>query len=434
MPNDTVTENAALPAPRNLIVCFDGTSNEFGRENTNVVRLVQSLVRDPQRQLVYYDPGIGTLPEPGLFTGFGKKLSEIAGLAFGAGLNGKITGGYRYLMENWRPGDRIFVFGFSRGAYTARALAALLHLFGLLPAGAQNLLPYLLRKFMSSSREYKAGGAQGPAKPGLEPEGRYKDFCAAWREAFARDVPGQPERRLPVHFLGVWDTVKSVGWVWEPLSLPFTAFNPSVQVVRHAIAIDERRAFFRQNRFSVGPAEFGQDLIERWFPGVHADVGGGYPPDQGSLWRVAFCWMVGQAHAQGLAFDPVRLGQVIRAGLASGDLADAPRSVEAVLAAAADLRAWAEPAHESLTAGWWPAEVFPKLVSARLQVGGEWVWKNRPHLNLGVYRHLSESAVLDESAVQRIQTLPDYRPRHAMAALFPQTAAGNEAKAKLGPA
>ena len=287
---------------------------------------------------------------------------------------------------------------------------------------------------MSSSREYKAGGTSDPSKPGVEPEGPYKDFCAAWRDTFARDVPGRAERRLPVRFLGVWDTVKSVGWVWEPLSLPFTAFNPGVRVVRHAIALDERRAFFRQNRFAPGPEEFAQDLVERWFPGVHADVGGGYPLERGSLWRVAFCWMVEQTLAHGLAIDAERLDQVIRSlpavHRATGSNLPSP-DVAQVLAAAAELRAWSEPAHESLSGMWWPAEVFPKMIAKRVQAGGDWVWKNRPRLNLGAYRHLPDDAVLDQSVIQRICEQPDYRPHHVPAAAFPQTDAGREAKAKV---
>ncbi len=422
-------------ATRDLVLCFDGTSNEFGRENTNVVRLVQSLVRDPERQLVFYDPGIGTLPEPGLITGIGKKISEIAGLAFGIGLAGKITGGYRYLMENWRPGDRVFIFGFSRGAYTARALASLLHMYGLLPAGNQNLLPYLMRKFMASSRAYRVGApgvSVGEARPGVEPEGEYKDFCASWRDTFAHDIPDHPDRRFPVHFLGVWDTVKSVGWIWEPLSLPFTAFNPSVKVVRHAIAIDERRAFFRQNRFTDGGATYGQDLVERWFAGVHADVGGGYPVAQGGLWRIALCWMVEAAHAQGLAIDGERLDQVLR-GLPASAARTPSRSVDDVLRAAEDLKAWAEPAHESLTGAWWPGEYFPKLVGTRVQENGRWVWKNRPRLNKGGFRRLSETSVLDASVVARMHALANYRPRHAQVAVFPQTPQGEAAKRFLGP-
>jgi uncharacterized protein (DUF2235 family) len=126
---------------RNLIVCFDGTNNQFGAHDTNVVRLVQALERFGERQLVYYDPGVGTLPEPGLLAQVASRVSELVGLAFGVGLVGKIERAYAFLMRNWQPGDRVFLFGFSRGAYTARALAGLLHMFGLLRPSHENLLP-----------------------------------------------------------------------------------------------------------------------------------------------------------------------------------------------------------------------------------------------------------------------------------------------------
>src|SRR5262249_11558385 len=135
---------------RNLILCFDGTNNQFGTENTSIVRLIQVLDRDPERQLVFYDPGVGTLPEPGYVSALGKWLSKVVGLAFGAGLFDKVANAYCFLMEHWLPGDRVFVFGFSRGAYTARALGALLHIYGLLPSGSENLVPYLLRLFRAS--------------------------------------------------------------------------------------------------------------------------------------------------------------------------------------------------------------------------------------------------------------------------------------------
>src|SRR5215470_327638 len=106
--------------PRNLVVCFDGTNNKFGPENTNVVRLVQVLDRDPDKQRLYYDGGVGTLPEPGALTTFGKRMSEIVGLAFGGGIEWKVQEAYQFLMEMWTPEDRVFVFGFSRGAYSAR--------------------------------------------------------------------------------------------------------------------------------------------------------------------------------------------------------------------------------------------------------------------------------------------------------------------------
>src|SRR5262245_7388450 len=112
---------------RNLVVCCDGTNNQFGSRNTNVVRLVQVLHRDPCKQRLYYDPGVGTLPEPGALGKIAKKLSELQALAFGAGLSRNVEEAYSYLMDVWEPGDRVFLFGFSRGAYTVRVLAALLH-------------------------------------------------------------------------------------------------------------------------------------------------------------------------------------------------------------------------------------------------------------------------------------------------------------------
>ena len=85
--------------PRNVIICCDGTNNQFGVENTNVVRLIQILDRDPEKQCMYYDPGVGTLPESGLFTRFAKWLSKVAGLAFGAGLTTDVLEAYTYIMQ-----------------------------------------------------------------------------------------------------------------------------------------------------------------------------------------------------------------------------------------------------------------------------------------------------------------------------------------------
>src|SRR5882672_8524855 len=125
--------------PRNLVICCDGTSNEFGRRNTNVVRLVQLLDPNATTQLVYYDPGVGTLPGAGLRTRLGKTISQMADLAVAVGLEGKIERAYRYLMNTWQPGDNVYVFGFSRGAYTARVLCGMLNAVGLLHAQSDNL-------------------------------------------------------------------------------------------------------------------------------------------------------------------------------------------------------------------------------------------------------------------------------------------------------
>ena len=118
-------------SPQNIVICFDGTNNQFGANNTNIVRLIQVLDRDCQR--LYYDPGVGTLPEPWLRTRAEKEISLVCGLAFGQGLIEKVQSAYQFLIENWESGCRVFLFGFSRGAYTARVLAAMLHAMGLLP-------------------------------------------------------------------------------------------------------------------------------------------------------------------------------------------------------------------------------------------------------------------------------------------------------------
>jgi uncharacterized protein (DUF2235 family) len=99
-------------------------------------------------------------------------------------------------------------------------------------------------------------------------------------------VSSSPDQRhFAVHFVGVWDTVSSVGWIWNPGTYPFTAGNPSVELIRHAVSVDERRGFFRENLIRREP---GQDALEVWFPGVHCDVGGGYPEEESGLWRTSF--------------------------------------------------------------------------------------------------------------------------------------------------
>jgi uncharacterized protein (DUF2235 family) len=354
---------------RNLIVCFDGTSNQFGGYDTNVVRLVQCLERFGGQQIVYYDPGVGTLPEPGVLTAAAKRLSEILGLAFGVGLLAKIERAYAFLMRNWQPGDRVFLFGFSRGAYTARALAGLLHMFGLLAPSHENLLPYVMRLFARSRNV-------------SDKHSRVWQLSARFRNTFARHA-GVAHGRFRVHFLGVWDTVSSVGWIWDPVKFLHTASNPSIATIRHAVAIDERRSFFRQNLFADDV--HGQDLQEQWFPGVHADVGGGYPEQDGGLWREPFTWILEEARQAGLVTDPERERHVLTR--------TAPPE-----------QPWAEPQHESLTWKWWPAEFFPKLRYSK-QTG-----RRLPSLGLGRRRTIDAAAQLHRSVGLRRASLKNYAP------------------------
>lgn len=359
--------------PRNLVICCDGTNNEFGPENTNVVRLVQVLQRDTDEQHLYYDPGVGTLPEPGVWTRLGKAVSKWLGLAFGTGLTAKVEMAYAYLMENWRPGDRVFLFGFSRGAYAVRVLAGMLHALGLLPHGGNNLVPYVMRLFKSIRNRKPTTNRSDTSW--------YWKLCDEFRWTFARPVPGAgDDRRFPVHFLGVWDTVSSVRWVWEPARFPFTALNPSIGVVRHAVSIDERRWFFRQNLMQ--PAH-RQDFEELWFPGVHGDIGGGYPENESGLWRIPFEWILGEGKKNGLFVSPQRLEAVLHRSTPS-------------------TTPWNDPKHESLRGLWWLAEYFPKMQSA---AGSS----RCPRIGLGRHRFIRSGALLHRSTLLRIRDI-NYAP------------------------
>src|ERR1700750_2287712 len=117
--------------PKNIVICCDGTGNEFGDSNSNVVKLASTLVIDEQ-QVSYYHPGVGIMGSLTVRTWVEKKCDVIRGLAFGYGITLCITDAYRYLMQTYKPGDQIYLFGFSRGAYAARALGGPLHMYGLL--------------------------------------------------------------------------------------------------------------------------------------------------------------------------------------------------------------------------------------------------------------------------------------------------------------
>src|SRR5712692_6354983 len=150
-------------------------------------------------------------------------------------------------------------------------------------------------------------------------------------------------RKVPVHFLGLWDMVSSVGWMWNPQYLQFTANNPIVQVVRHAVALDERRAYFVQNRWGH-ESEMPTDVEQIWFPGVHCDVGGGYVEHEAGLSKIALKWMVEQAEAFGLQFHPKAKAAILPAQDTPQYIAPNPTAL----------------LHESLQGWWWIAKFIPK--------------------------------------------------------------------------
>jgi uncharacterized protein (DUF2235 family) len=261
---------ATLPrTAKNIVICCDGTGNEYGEHNTNVVRLFRTLEKQPERQIRYYDPGVGTFSAPAAVTITAKFTTRLLGLAFAYGITKNIEDAYEYLMDKYHPGDRVFLFGFSRGAFTVRALAGMLHSCGLLEKGSNNLIPYATKMYRNGERETAEG----------------------FKRTFSR--------QCKPHFVGVWDTVKSVGLL-VPRRFPNARLNPDVQYGRHAVSIDEKRSKFRPNLWDE-PAAAGQSIKQVWFAGVHSDVGGSYP--ESGLSDIALQWMLDEAVECGLLLD-----------------------------------------------------------------------------------------------------------------------------------
>lgn len=346
---------------RNIVLCFDGTNNKYAAANTNVVKIYAMLDRDGGDQITYYQPGIGTFVPPGVLGRIKTWIVEHLDLAIASLLDDHVLGGYRFIMSNYHEGDRIFIFGFSRGAYTARVLAGMLNKMGLLMPGNDELLPFAWNM-------YKHG------------ENRHD--CEGFKATFCRGVP--------VHFLGLWDTVSSIGWAWNPGHLPFTANNPIVKVVRHAVALDERRVSFPQNLWGEPPA-LAADVLQVWFPGVHSDVGGGYPESESGLSKIALKWMVEQAKLFDLRFDAQAEAEILPAQ-------DTPEY------AAPDVAA---PMHESLT-GWWRiAEYVPKPVSDPSKgFAKHWI------LHMGRCRNVPENSNIHVSVLDRMERSPSYHPKN----------------------
>lgn len=367
--------------PKNIIICCDGTGNEYKYPFTNVLKLYTMLPRagmderDRADQITYYDPGVGTFSLPAALTKVAKAVTEVLGLAFGLGVSQNISDAYQFLMENYEPGDKVYLFGFSRGAYTARALAAMLYKVGLLRPGRENMLPYALKMF---KRELNLRTYIG------------------FKRTFSR--------HCPIHFMGLWDTVKSVGWIYDPLTLQFTMRNPTVGVVRHAVSIDERRCFYRQNLW--GKPYKDQDVEQVWFAGVHCDVGGGYPEDESGLSKIALKWITDEAINHGLLVDEEAKERVLREEVSAQLLKKVRKKGNAkVFQCPPDYKVGL---HESLKGLWWIAEYIPKRYQDEVSEG---VFVTKWKIPKGEARHIEDGVVLHATVRQRLDDQSmDYHP------------------------
>ena len=261
---------------KNIVICSDGTGNEYGQNNTNVVE-TYSICEKTAKQVVFYDPGVGT----GSWEYMDGKsegensLKSISDKATGKGLQKNVNDAYRFLMQAYQPGDKIFLFGFSRGAFTVRSLAGMLCKVGLLVDGHENLLEYAAKLY----NDEEAG-----------------ETAAGFKKTFSQSCP--------VHFIGVWDTVSSLvlnaGKRWHNGSL-----NSEVKNGYHALAIDEQRKDFPPALWDESNLHAGQTIEQVWFAGVHCDVGGWY--DERGLSNTALHWILGHAKNYGLKVDTAAL-------------------------------------------------------------------------------------------------------------------------------
>lgn len=277
---------------KNIVVCCDGTWNtpedtEHGLPApTNVVKLFNAIVReDESKQLAYYHPGVGT----------GKGWwDRVAGGGTGHGLNQNIMSAYRWLGSHYEVGDKIFLFGFSRGAYTVRSLGGLIAKCGLVDLSASMAPDEVWKRVDEVFAAYRAGEA----------------FANQNGYPFYNAEPGKPAKETtPIHFIGVWDTVGALG-IPEDLALlglldsakkyrfHDTTLSHIVAHARHAVALDEKRASFAPTLWLQPKPQTKMKQV--WFPGVHSDVGGGYL--ETGLSDRTLIWMMEEAASCGLSF------------------------------------------------------------------------------------------------------------------------------------
>ena len=284
-----------------LVVCCDGTWNtpddlDAGLPApTNVVKIYNALDTDdgPASAIRrYYHPGVGT---------DGGWWERLKGGGAGAGLGKNVISAYRWLAGAYHPGDRIWLFGFSRGAFTVRSLAGMISRCGLLDASN-----------MTEAQVWKAvDGIYDDYRKKSEPK------ATAGRPLHGAPAGAAAKHSTPIHFIGVWDTVGALGipddmallnLIDDPRRYEFhdTALSENVGHARHAVALDEKRQSFTPTLWDDLPPH--QDLKQVWFPGVHSDVGGGY--SRSGLSDGALKWMMDEASAQGLAFRGNAAAQV----------------------------------------------------------------------------------------------------------------------------
>jgi uncharacterized protein (DUF2235 family) len=308
-------QNVAPHPSKRLVLCLDGTWNnpydEHKRRDghtvlkpTNPLKTCRAVMpfdaKAGRVQVAYYDIGVGSLAEyPGTSNALLHWSDRVLGGAYGAGFEGNVENALHFLVLNFEKGDDVFVFGFSRGAATARAVTNFLDWNGGLPEKEDAYyLPRLFRAYVISH------GAAGVAQ---------KELDAINTDRATLEHPAKPAlkpfRPVRVAYLGVWDTVMALGSRFRAAHETTSAASRSfyagttpaacVEYARQALAIDEARFDFRPEVWKGKRG--GQRMEQRWFAGVHSNVGGGYGND--GLANITFHWILDGAREQGLNID-----------------------------------------------------------------------------------------------------------------------------------
>jgi len=274
---------------KKIVVCSDGTWNKPGIKDrgkpvkTNVQKIYEAISPGTAQtpQLKYYGQGVGT----------GFTLGDmILGGSTGLGIDANIMNAYKFLMWNYEPGDEIYLFGFSRGAYTVRSLAGFIRNCGIMQPGYLHLISEAYNLYRDRSSI-------------THPD---SDLMKSFKRAY-----GINQEETFIHFIGVWDTVGALGiplkW-FDIMNRRYqfhdVTISSQIKYAYHALAVDEKRKTFTPTLWQLSPkaVEDGSQISEQvWFPGVHSNVGGGYA-DSG-LSDIALQWMIDKARNTGLEFD-----------------------------------------------------------------------------------------------------------------------------------
>jgi uncharacterized protein (DUF2235 family) len=382
---------------KDIVICCDGTGNEINTTISNVLKLYCVLEKD-EGQRVYYRPGVGTIGLQSTWQRLKQETYGVFSLATGAGLDEDTLAAYRFLCGTYQNSDRVWLFGFSRGAYTVRVLAAFIQVIGLLPPDQIDLAGYALSAYKNASASASGQSADRDAKTFLDEAWHFSNVAGGYH--------------IPIEFVGVWDTVASIivprqdKFLLDLQTLAYTRTNPSVKRFRQAISVDERRRMFRLNRWT-DPQKYrsnifdpssaiDQDIRQVWFAGVHADVGGGYPETESGLSKFPLLWMIQQANDAGLRVDRSMVDH-----LGWGQPRPGSHHTYVKPDPAAEL-------HDSLNAAWEILELLPKREKWR-------EWPERKsflglYLPLGEPRLIPEGAIVHRSVIERMAKVPSYQP------------------------